>query len=395
MRFLSVNHLRLGSAPGGIPAHLASDIRAFSSRSVWQKAISLAVREEVHAVLLSGQTLSHTNTGLEPWGPLLDGLADLEQADIPVIAVEDGQFTTQNLARFSSSDNLHWLHDSLNWEPIFTTTMSSLEAPSVRVINGSLAESADAPVAHPVTLDQLDQPNSIWILTNSLQPDAISGEHTLVIEPGSATPLSGRETGQHGVWIIDTETQEAELLPLANIEFASLDVDIGGAVDLDNLERIITASLVEYTNQARELGSAAHTFVIDITLTGATRLYPALADTAQELESMLSLEHEGTTIGINSIEIDATPLIDLAPLLNRPDPVGEVARLIDALDTGQALSEAQSHLLGATEQKLLSISHARVFGSILDTEPANDAPGLLRRQSWATLDALVRQRGID
>ncbi len=152
---------------------------------------------------------------------------------------------------------------------------------------------------------------------------------------------------------------------------------------------------MDYATNANNDGSIAQTLLVDVTLSGATRLYAALADTASELENMLVIEHDGMTIGINSIEIDATPLIDLEPLLNRPDPVGELARLITALDSGEQVSEAHSRLITATEQKLLAISHARVFGSILDREPQTDAPTLLRRQGWATLDALVRQRGID
>lgn len=395
MRFLSVNHLRLGSSPGGVPTHLASDTRAFSARAAWQKAISLAVREGVHAVLLSGQTLSSTNSELEPWGPLADGLAELQQAGIPVVAVESGEFTPRNLSRFASDSAVYWLHDTLNWEPNFTTSMSEINRPSVHVIGASLAETSDAPIDNPVTLEQIDQPDSIWLLTDSLQADVITGDHALVIEPGSAAPLTSRETGQHGAWLIDTDTREAELIPLASLEFASIEINISAADDLDTLERIITENIVNHANTARQNGSIAQTLLMDITLTGSSRLYSALADTLGELENMLVIDHDGTSIGLNQTHIDATPLIDLDPLLNRPDPVGEVARLINSLDSGESLSDAQSRLLTATEQKMLAISHARVFGSILDSEPDTDATTLLRRQGWATLDALVRQRGID
>src|SRR5690606_6498332 len=120
------------------------------------------------AVLLSGQTLSPANNGLEPWGPLADGLAELQQAGIPVIAIETGEFTQRNLARFAGNDAVHWLHDSLNWEPIFTISMNEIDRPTVHVIEASLAETSDAPVDNPVTLDQVDQPDSIWLLTDSL-----------------------------------------------------------------------------------------------------------------------------------------------------------------------------------------------------------------------------------
>lgn len=395
MRFLTVNHLRLGSAPRGIPAHVAADNRAYSTRATWQRAVALALREQVHAVLLSGQTLSPTNAGLEPWGPLVDGLAELQRTGIPVVAIAEGEFTPSNLARFAPADTVQWLDGTLDWEPTFTTGMDVIDAPAVHIVAGSFAQDPDAPVGNPVTLQQIDQPDSIWILTDSIQPDLITGEHALVIEPGSAAPLSATETGRHGAWLIDTDSLDAQLLPLASLEFASVDIDISEAEDLDNLERIITTTLVEIATEARNDGSIANTLLADVTLTGRSRLYPALADTADELQRMLVIEHDGMSIAISRISIDATPMIDLEPLLNRPDPVGEVARLIYTLASGDELTEAQSRLVTATEQKLLSVSHARVFGSILDTEPDTDGPTLLRRQGWATLDALVRQRGID
>lgn len=395
MRFLSVNNLRLGNSPGSIPAHIASDSRRFSARTAWQRAVSLATEEAVHAVLLSGQTLSPSNTGLEPWGPLTAGLAELQHHGIPVIAIPDGQFTPRNLTKFAPEYTIHWLENSLAWDPTFTTSMDPHHGQAVHIIAASLAESPDAPVNNPVTLHDIDHPDSIWLLTDSLQADAIQGEHALVIEPGSVAPLSAHETDRHGAWLIDTDTREAQLIPLASLEFASIDIDISSAEDLDNLERVVIENLVHHAISARQDSSIAQTTVADITLTGASRLYPALADTATELETMLVIEHDGMTIGISRIVIDATPLIDLEPLLNRPDPVGEVARLISALDSAQPLNDAQSRLLTSTEQKLLAISHARVFGTILDTEPDTDAPTLLRRQGWATLDALVRQRGID
>lgn len=395
MRFLSVNHLRLGSSPGGIPAHVAPDTRGFSTRNAWQRAISLAIREHVHAVVLTGETLSTANDGLEPWGPLVDGLTELQQATIPVIAREHGEFNARNLTRFAPDGSVLWLTDSLDWQPVFTTDTAPIDEPSVHVIAGSLAEHADSPANNPVTLEQMDQASSIWLLTESLQPDQVSAANALVIEPGSAAPLTARETGRHGAWVVETETREATLYPLASIEFASIDIDISAADDLDSLDRIIASALVNLADSARKDGSIAETLLAELTLTGSSRLYPSLADIADELQRMLLIEHDGMTIAIHHIANDATPVIDLQPLLNRPDPVGEVARLISALDSGTELTDAQARLVTATEQKLLAISHARVFGSILDLEPDIDATTLLRRQGWATLDALVRQRGID
>lgn len=395
MRFLSINNLQLGGSPGGVPAHVVADSRAFSTRAAWQRAVALAIKEQVHAVVLSGEVLSSTNAGFEPWGPLVDGLAELHRVEIPVIGLPNGEFNSANLNRFAPESQIHWLHHRLEWDPVFTTSIEPQQSASVHIVAGSLAEQADAPVENPITLDQTDHPNSIWILTRSNQPDQFVTENTMVIEPGSIAPLSPRDTGRHGAWLVDTDVRDAQFFPLATIEFAALDIDISAADDLENIERIITSSLAQQVDASRNDGSIAETLLADITLTGSSRLFAALADTANELQRTMMLEHDGMTVAISNVEIDATPNIDLEPLLNRPDPVGEFARLVNALESGEELTEAQSRLITAAEQKLLSISHARVFGSILDMQPEADAATLLRRQGWATLDALVRQRGID
>lgn len=394
MRFLSINHPRLGSRPAGIPSILSADNRTFATRYAWSRAVSTAIQQEVHAVLLTGEVFAASNTGLEPWGPLLDGLADLRRAGIPVVCIAHGEFNPRTLARFATDDAIIWLETGLDWDPPVTTSMNAIDGPAVHVINGSLAESMDAPAQNPVTLESIDHPDSIWILTAAMQPDVIRGEHALIVEPGALAPLFPDETGRHGAWLIDTETAEAALIPLATLEHVSIDLDISSAEDLDTLEQLISASLVRESTTARNDGSMAETMLVDLTLTGTSRLYPALADTLADLQPTLVIDHDEMAIAISHVTIDATPSIDIEALLGRPDPVGEVARLIQAL-TEDDLNEQQARLLTATEQKLLAVSHARVFGSILDDQPETDAPTLLLRQSWATLDALVRQRGID
>ena len=101
MRFLCINHPRLGQSPGGIPTHLSPNSRTFSTRGAWHRAIAFAIQERVHAVLLSGEIISAAASEYEPWGPIVDGLAELDRADIPVVAVPCGRFTVRNLERFA------------------------------------------------------------------------------------------------------------------------------------------------------------------------------------------------------------------------------------------------------------------------------------------------------
>lgn len=391
MRFLVVNHPRLGAAPGGVPEHFPIDTPAFSTRAAWLRAVDHAVHHRVHAVFLTGEIISTTNPGLEPYGPLADGIAQLRQAEIPVVAVSDGRLTPAVAQRLRLDDAVQFLDGRLAWDPPITSSRVAIEGPSVHVIAASLAESADVPVPNPVTLDELDQAGAIWILTDALQPDEFRSKHSLVIEPGSVAPLAFIETGTHGAWLVDTEAFEAALIPLAGLEFAAIVIDVSAGQNAEDIERIIAQALVA---AADDVHVASH-LAVHCTLTGTTGAYADLADIASELQRSLVLEHEGVSIAISGIDIDATPQIDLEPLIDRPDPVGEVARLLHALSSGDDLTDAQSQLVIAVEQKLLAVSHARVFGSIVDTPLAADAQTLLQRSAWTALDTLVRQRGID
>ena len=110
------------------------------------------------------------------------------------------------------------------------------------------------------------------------------------------------------------------------------------------------------------------------------------------------IQHEGVVAAITAVEIDTTPDIDLEPLLGRPDPVGELARLLRALDP-DAGERAPAHdvLVQKAATRLQAVHRARVFASVAsDPEPGPEmARALLRRESWNVLDALIRQRGVE
>ncbi len=88
--------------------------------------------------------------------------------------------------------------------------------------------------------------------------------------------------------------------------------------------------------------------------------------------------------------------------MGRPDPVGEIARLLTALDAGDdenpvRLSPAQRDLLRRTMTRLRAAHRSRVFTAIGgDPEPALGAARThLRREGWTLLDALIQQRGME
>jgi hypothetical protein len=84
--------------------------------------------------------------------------------------------------------------------------------------------------------------------------------------------------------------------------------------------------------------------------------------------------------------------------VGRPDPVGELARLLTSLDEeGSELAPAHEALLQRTATRLQGVHRARVFASVAnDPEPGlEQARTALRREGWTVLDALIRQRGVE
>ena len=54
---------------------------------------------------------------------------------------------------------------------------------------------------------------------------------TPVIIPGSPLPLSFGESGDHGVWIFDTNSGAAEFVPIESRAFVEIEVDLREEAD--------------------------------------------------------------------------------------------------------------------------------------------------------------------
>lgn len=394
MRFLTVNLLRLGARTAGIPYHLQADLPAVYARDVLARIVDIAVDQQVHAVFLTGEVFAADNDGLEPLGPLKNALHTLSHANIPVVAVAHGRFTPDMVASLGLADTVTFVDGELAWRPPITTGTDFVEGGAIHILNSAVTEYDDTP-GDVISLAELDHPDAIWLLTAPKQPDLLRTDNALIIEPGSPIALNPNEINRHGVWLVDTDAFDAHLIPTAPAEFTAIDIDVSNCEHLDDVEQAISQALAKAGNDALGDDSAAQFLLVDITLTGATRLYPGLPALADELRRAMQLEHAGLQIAITDIHIDATPSLDLEPLLQRPDPVGELARLITVLQSNDERSPSQQAIIATAEQRLLAVKHARVFGGIHDTELDHSAEDLLARNAWAMLDSLVRQRGID
>jgi DNA repair protein SbcD/Mre11 len=423
MRFLCASNLHLGRRISGLPEHAGLDPARVSASSVWNRLVSTALTHEVDAILLAGDVIDRENARFEPTGALQQGIGALQRKGIPIIAItgdEDSEFLPQAIEALDSDlvtllDQDRPSIDIGRDDASGTVTVigrfhtGHLEGvktsrPTIVMLHGSLTDGhAPAGTIQPVRLDDLAATGAdIWVLGAQREPDVVVQGDTTVIETGAAFPADPTETGVHGATLIelrDDGTVSCEPIPLAPVQFEDIDVDLTGIETLEAVESAIVRALYDTLDEVlvTDVAGSLAGVLCPVHLTGTTSFHGALPALMDELERTVAAQHQGVIAAIQSVEIDTHPDIDLDSLVRRPDPVGELARLIRALDDDEDRTLAQESLIQRTVDRLLGVQRSRVFAGVAhDPTPETDAARtLLRREAWHVLDTLVRQRGVD
>jgi DNA repair protein SbcD/Mre11 len=434
MRILCASNLHLGRRVSGLPDHAGLDPARISAGAVWNRLANAAVTYDVDAVLLAGDVIDRESGLFEPVGALQEGLGVLGRQGIPVVAiagdedfdalpraiealrsdVQGGTITLLDARRSSteigkngdratvigvSQTGQTGVDDLLAAVPEVETSH-----PRIVMLHASLTDgNAPEGTFQPVRLDALAASGTdIWVLGAQPEPDIVVLRETTAIEPGATLPAGGTETGMHGATLVELFEDGqlvCDLIPLAPVQFEDLDLDLGGLQSLEDIEGAVVRALTETLESALAadaVGSLA-AVLCPVSLTGATPLHGEIPALMEELARTLAVQQQGVVAAIQSVEIDTRPEIDIDPLLGRPDPVGELARLLQALEEDAALTTAQEALLQRSVDRLIGVHRSRVFAGVAaDREPDVDIARIhLRREAWNVLDALVRQRGVD
>jgi hypothetical protein len=427
LRLLCASNLHVGRATFGVPDRLGLDPARLSMTATWDALVDLARAENVDAVLIAGDLIDRENRRFEPLGPIERGLTALSRDGIPVLAVagDEDVDALRAVAAESPEGSFRILGRDGTWETatitdgngetvtvagwsppgraIGTSPVADLPGePEVVLLHGTPAEQGRG--FAPIPAGRAGQgPGRLWIAGAPMQPlvETIAGVTMLV--PGSAAALSPVDVGPRGAWIVDLagDDSDARLVPLGAIRFEHVDVDLTGAEDAAETERRAIGALHEALDGAVAADGASHLAAVcaHLTLYGRSAVYGTLPARLDEIARTVDLQRDGVALAIASITSRVEPRIALEPLLERADPVGETARIIQALDAPNldAMPPPYAELLRRTVIRLDGVHRSRVFAAVSsDPEPDLDtARALLRREAWATLDALVRQRGID
>jgi len=434
MRFLCASDLHLGRRVTGIPAHLNLDPARLATTSVWEHLIDIAVAREVDAVLLAGNLIDRENRGFEPLGPIERGLTTLARHDIPVYAVA-GDEDFDALRRLADEDTAGTFHligrdgtwtrhtitgkegesvTLLGWgapgqrapgTPLVDvpTAPGERERPTVALVHGTLVSDGVRAAFAPVSAaDLVEHSIDLWIFGHGTRPQVVHVDDATVLQPGAACPLGPADDGARGAWIVEIAqgwTPECQPLATAPVRFERIDVDVTGMDNPEQIENEVVRALHEALAASVADDPGGHLVVVPCALriTGTTPRHADVPALVRELARTLDIQHRGVIAAIAGVTVDTRPPIDLTALTGRPDPVGELARLLTALDGDAGLSPSQEALLQRTATRLQGAHRARVFAAIAsDPEPGlDDARITLRREGWTVLDALVRQRGVE
>lgn len=430
MRFLCASNLHLGRRLAGLPDHAGIDPARLSAGATWSRLCHAALTYQVDALLLAGDVIDRENGLFEPAGALQQGLGALEREGIPVIMIagdEDFESLPRAVDMLASpivtllgpdqpsidigtgGDRATVVGVSQRDATGARNALASLpdiatEHPTVVMLHAAVTDGHAPPgTFQPVQVDDLAaSPTDVWILGSPGEPDIIVLDDTTVIEPGATLPMHPTETGIRGATLVelfDEGGAVCELVPLSPVQFADIDLELTGNEDLEGVESAIVRSLYDTLDDALSTNTVASLATVPCTvhLTGPTPLHAELPALLDELSRTLAVTHQGVSAALHAYEIDTRSQVELEPLLGRPDPVGELARLVRALDDEGEISPAQEALLQRTIDRLVGVHRSRVFAGVA-ADPAPDeetARTHLRREAWNVLDALVRQRGVE
>ncbi|MBA2278292.1 MAG: metallophosphoesterase family protein [Chloroflexia bacterium] len=440
VRLLCASDLHLGRRATGIPEHLGLDSALFATSVVWDRIVETALRERVDLVLLAGDVVDRENRLFEAVGSLERGLNTLSRYDIPVFAVA-GDHDVDTLRRVADGDaagSLTLLGRDGRWQGVTaerdgqpTMRLAGWSAPGQTFHGDALAgfaavagtEGGESPplvaMFHgtvvdrertaadfsPVVRAELAAQNvALWVAGHVHQPSVVVAAGVAVLEPGAACPLHADETGPHGAWIVEVVPDapvQARLVALAPVRYQDVPIELGEASEAADVETALVRALHDALAEALADDPQGHLLCVccRVTASGRTPLHDEMAAIVHDLARTLDIQERGVVAAIGTVVIDTRPAFDLEPLTRRPDSVGEIARLVAALesDDPDQLSGAQRELVRRTVTRLQSVHRARVFATVAsDPEPdVAEARGMLRRQGWNVLQALIKQRGVE
>lgn len=425
MKILLAADLHIGRSSSRVPNSIDSnEIRAART---WQRLVGFAIDERVRVVCLAGDIADQDNKFWEAIGPLEVGIRQLSTAGIETIAVS-GNHDHDVLVRLADqlpSEQFRLLGRGGKWErhtiqqegrpllhidgwsfpkkvvekdPLLEYNLpSASDAPTLGMVHGDLDDNSSRYA--PLDLKRLQGHDvSGWLLGHIHAPRLISNpDRPWVLYPGSVQALDPGEPGPRGVWLTnlsDSGLTAPEQRPISSVQYCrQFDIDLSDVQTKEELEGKLFQSIREKAEQEILQVSNAHLSYLSMRfrLIGLTPMASLVRQVADQVEGELDLTVENKAVGIEKIDVQTLPAINLNEHASSRTAVGVLAKLLLNLEEDEATSEVQE-LVRLSRESIQTSDHNSNFAGIKNRSLSDDeVRKIIKAQAQTLLTKLLAQ----
>ncbi len=381
MRFLHIADVHL-DAPFGGRTPAVRRVLQEAAREALSRTVSLAIEEQVHAVLVAGDLFDGHRLTFATERFLTADFQRLADAGIPVVyaagnhdhgggrhPVTSLQWPVNVMVAAGAEPVRVSIQDRDGRTVGFVTAAGHAssavtedlaagfpvppgEYPEVAVLHaqvvGSRGEEGHHPYA-PTTLEVLRSAGYDYWALGHVHGRQVLEQSPLICYPGSLMGRTLRETGPRGALLVDLSDRSVPLCtfhPLAPVRWEVLPVE--GLEGIRSVEDLLDRLHMVWEGARREdPADPATRWLIQFRLTGGCPLWRGL----QDPENLATLEREATTL-LDAVDVSVRtdgvgPVVDLQREAERGDVLGEALRLLGRLQDGEpVLDVAEEELAG-------------------------------------------------
>jgi DNA repair protein SbcD/Mre11 len=393
IKILATADLHLGKSSADVSAETTS------TKFTWNVLVNRAIEEDVDIIALCGDIIDRNNRYFEVIGPLQAGIDRLRENGIAVYLVSgnhDFDVLPQVVRKYNTDDSVKLLGKNGNWEivtfskagqtiqfagwsfpsqyfnesPLLNFPLAAIDPnfPVIGLLHGDIEDKTSRYA--PFRLNELLRaPVDLWILGHIHKPGNYSAEKPLVWYTGSPHALSAKEPGQHGpiLFIIDGNTIAAKRIFLSPVRYETLDIDVTGTKDEEQVRDRIRDSLEKDAIQREELEHVSF-LVYQLRIVGEHAKIREVEHWASRVTDLEIHLDRNILLKIRKVDFFLRPLLDdLKELSGQASPAGILADTILAINEGRN-TDFLDKLLLLWRQRTAAVNEAGVYLPLVGEE---------------------------
>lgn len=260
-----------------VPENILQDVRESTFHALHQ-LVEQAIRLQVDFVLLAGDLFDNERQSLKAQLRLRHAFERLDKHDIPAyLSYGNHDYLQGNVHPVSYPDNVfifpdgnirHFIHEkngekmaaiygfsyeertvTENMAKQFRTIAGQNDIPyHIAMLHGSLGNSLEHDTYAPFHISDLTGKNfDYWALGHIHQREIVRKQRPAIVYPGNTQGRSSKENGQKGCYHVVMNRQNVSLtfLPLASLEFHTLDMTVNEQHEIHELERMLIEQVTQ------------------------------------------------------------------------------------------------------------------------------------------------------